>query len=72
MTNKEFSMTEEFAQFCALAGVEQTARQASKYRMNRGRAFAVAAPILKERGRKEARNARDRKRRAEKRAKVAA
>jgi hypothetical protein len=66
MTNKQFAMSEEFAQYCERAGVTPTARQASKYRMNRGRAFAVAAPVLKERARKEARNERDRKRRAEK------
>lgn len=68
MTNKQFAMTEEFSQYCERAGVTATARQASKYRMNRGRAFAVAAPVLKERGRKDARNARDRAKRAAKKA----
>lgn len=72
MTNKEFTNDAEFVNFCNSAKVEPTARQASKFRMQRGAAFAVAGPVLKDRARKAARNARDRKRRAEKAAKALA
>lgn len=39
MTNKEFSQTIEFKNACEKAKVEPTTRQASKYRMKKGKAY---------------------------------
>jgi hypothetical protein len=46
MTNKEFAKSDQkFIDDCQKANVEPTARQASKYRMKKGKAYAVRAKI---------------------------
>jgi hypothetical protein len=39
ITNKMFKNDENFVKFCKKAGIEPTARQASKFRMGKGLAF---------------------------------
>jgi len=70
MTNKEFMADADFGKACGMAGVPETARQASKFRMGVGAAYKAYSPVVLERARKDARNARDRAKRAEKRVKV--
>ena len=49
MTNKEFANEPKslFERCCKLTGVAQTTRQASKFRMGRGRAFANKPEIAR-------------------------
>jgi len=47
LTNKEFaSKNDLFGKACGLAGVPQTARQASKFRMGRGKAFSFKNQVV--------------------------
>ena len=39
MTNKEYSKLDKFMKLCIRAGVQATARQASKFRRGKGLAF---------------------------------
>lgn len=49
MTNKEFATKNDlFIKCCERAGVTPTARQASKFRNYKGRAFKVKLQVLKE------------------------
>mgnify|MGYP001085231675 CR=1 FL=1 len=38
-TNKEYSENPKFVEACNKAGIEPTARQASKFRMKKGKAY---------------------------------
>ena len=40
-TNRDFAKTEDFIQRCKKAKVEPTKRQASKFRMGKGKAFKL-------------------------------
>jgi hypothetical protein len=49
MTNRQFSLKNDlFERCCNLARVQQTTRQASKFRMGRGKAFAMKADATRE------------------------
>lgn len=49
LTNKEFAAKNElFSKACALAGVTSTGRQASKFRMGRGKAFSFKNQVKNE------------------------
>jgi len=48
MTNNEFKEDVYFKKCCEVIGIPITARQASKFRMERGRAFTEGRKLVKE------------------------